>query len=349
MGTNIKDIQITDDKIFKIGIDKISIYNFNFDIKTNKIKGTILEDEKMKKITITGTDEFFKIISTYYKDNKNKLKENNYNLITFNPNKILYNNNILNATPRELNQALEKIENELKENEININFENAKIKEIEININIPVDFLEFKDTFRVLLRPLGKWQEINAINQSEKIKESTELESLFAKINNSIVLRIYDKTKESEIDNPKISRIEFSIKKEALNYYLEKLGKENNINTLLENKDIIKNIFIERINKLFKQSLKYIENKKKLLKNEYIAFKKTNHLAISHGRKAERGVYNYLEKFDIFDYNILIDIIKETGTPNQWREIQIIKKKYSHLNNIEKLNYLIEYVNKAIK
>lgn len=349
MRANIKNIQITDEKIFKIGIDKVVLYNFDFphNMKNIKIDSTKIINVKEYTHKTIIKDKLCEVMNVCYLTNEeNKIKENYYNILTFNPNKILYNNNIQNATPKEVNQALEKIKKHFENKDIDIDFANSKIKEIEININIPVDFLEFKEVFRALLKPFGKWEEISGFNQSEKLKEITELESLFIKINNSSILRIYDKTKESEFEAPKISRVEFSIKKSTLDYYFKKIGKENNINTLLENENIIKNIFKEKINKIFQQTLKHIENKKKLLQREYIAFKKTSVFALAHGRCQKRGVYNYLEKFDIFDYNILIEIIKECGNSNIWRETQIIKKKFSHLNNMEKLNYLIEFIEK---
>ena len=329
--------------IYRIGIDKVTLYNFDFEIMPgeNEIINSleIEKESNVKRIIIKN--ELCNILDVCYNGEENK----RYKLISFNPNKILEGHNIRNSTPKELKKAMEKLKDYLKEKGAIINFENAKIKEIEININIPVNFLEFKETFRALMKPLGKYQEISDINQSEKIKESTELESLFAKINNNTILRIYNKSKESNI-NTSISRIEFSIKKGSLNYYLGKLGKENNINVLFENENIITDIFKDKLNKIFKKTLEYVEKKKIVLKNEYIAFKNAGRLAKKYGRKEHRGIYTHLEKMGIFDYNILIDIIKTCSLGNVWRETQTVKNKYSHINNIEKLNYLMEFINK---
>lgn len=339
-------------KDFKIGIDKISLYNFDVNMSESDEFYLYEDYEKgIKKEIIKN--EWCSIVHAYYltKDNKTKeIQEKNYKNITLNPNKILYGHNVGNSTPQELKKALEKLKEKLKEKNVYIDFSNAKIKDIEININIPKDFKEYTQVFKHLIRQTKKPQEIGAFIKTEIYKERIQTESLFGIIKKNTILRIYNKSLESGLDYP-LSRIEFLIKKGALNYYLEKNKKENNLNVLFENPDIINNIFIEKITDIFKKARKDIQERiKGYLTREYLAFKSSGKLAREHNRTEKRGVYNYLvDNFIVFDYNILIEIVKEFNKKNASREIKIIKEKYSYLNNIEKLNYLIEFIYKFNK
>ncbi len=129
---------------FRIGIDKISLYNFQ--IQTDKFFKKLVEEKNhiLKEKTIVA-DEFFSLISVYslFEENS-EIKENIYNKITFNPNVLLTGDNICNSSTEDLVKALEKLKNILNEKGIYVDFSETKIADIEINLNIPVDFDKYR-------------------------------------------------------------------------------------------------------------------------------------------------------------------------------------------------------------
>ncbi len=78
------------------------------------------------------------------------------------------------------------------------------------------------------------------------------------------------------------------------------------------------------------------------LELSYLQFKKSNKLARATGRPLQRNVYKHLEDNSwIFDCSNLEEIISVHDKPHKTREVKRIKKNYSHLNNKEKLSYLV--------
>lgn len=333
------------EKTFRIGIDKISLYNF--ELKTNKsFKKLIETKENVLKEKNIISDEFFSLISSYtlFEDNS-EIRESYYNNITFNPNVLLTGNNICNSSTEDLKKSLEILTNILREKDIFIDFSEAKIADIEININIPIDFNEYTEVFLLFFRQLRNSKAINAIVNTEKFSETKIEESYFSRLNKNITFKVYSKTREKNLDVD-ITRMEYFIETSAYEYSLKKYGKDNYLRTLLDNPGILKDIFLNRVKKDFLiKSISFIENNiKPVLEREYLAFKNANRLARKIGRKEERNVYRYLEKFWIFDYSFLIDLIKEYDPYHKSRETKTIIKKWSHYNNLKKLNYLEDFI-----
>lgn len=336
---------LSHEKIFRIGIDKISLYNFSIVTEKKFKKLTEYKDNCLKEKTII-TDELFSIVNSYtlYQEEK-ELKESFFNKITFNPNKILTGDNICNAGVSDLAIAIEKLTNILKQKEIFIDFSGAKIADIEININVPVDFNEYSEVFMLFFKQINFSKVISAVTDSEKIKNFRIDESFFTRINKSLTFKVYSKDREKNL-NTSISRLEYFFETSAYKYAVERYGVDNSVSALLKNEKLIENIFRERLKKDFiKKAFNYIENKiKPLLEKEYIAFKKSNLLARSSGRKEERNVYRYLEQFWIFDYSFLIVLIEKYDSKHKGRETKKILEKYVQHNNLKKLNYLLELI-----
>ena len=330
---------------FRIGIDKISLYNFQ--IQTNKVFKKLVEEKKniLKEKNIIS-DEFFSIISSYtlFEDNSG-IRESYYNNITFNPNILLTGNNICNSSTDDLKKSLEILTNLLKAKDIFIDFSEAKIADIEININIPIDFNEYAEVFLLFFKQMKNPKATSAIVDTERISEAKIEENYFSRLNKNITFKVYSKTREKNLDVD-ITRMEYFIETSAYEYSLKKYGKDNYLKTLLDSPGILRDIFFNRIKKDFLlKSISFIENSiKPVLEREYLAFKSANRLARKTGRKEERNVYRYLEKFWIFDYSFLIDLIKEYDPYHKSRETKIIIKKWSHYNNLKKLNYLEDFI-----
>lgn len=93
---------------------------------------------------------------------------------------------------------------------------------------------------------------------------------------------------------------------------------------------MLKILFLERVKKDFLlNSIRYIENEiKPILEREYLSFKSINRLARRTGRREKRNVYRYLEKFWIFDYSFLIELIDKYDIKNRGRETKKIMKGF---------------------
>ena len=332
-------------KIFRIGIDKISLYNFS--IKTNKEFQKLIDNRGncVKEKTII-TDELFSIINSYtlFQEGE-ELQENIFNKIVFNPNKLLTGDNICNTTPDQLPKVIEKLTKLLKEKGVEIDFSEAKIADIEINLNVPVDFNDYSEVFTLFYKQLKKSKLISEISDSEKISEFRIDESYFSRLSRSVTFKIYSKDREKGL-NFKVTRLEYYLESLAYKYAMSKYNLDSSLKDLIANPKVIEDIFRERVKKDFIiKSLKYIENNvKPVLEREYLAFKKANVLAKMTGRKEERNVYKYLEKFWIFDYSFLIELIGKYDSKHKGREIKRICAKYDHCNNLKKLNYLLELI-----
>lgn len=330
---------------FRIGIDKISLYNFQ--IQTDEVfKKEVDYKKNILKEKTTITDEFFSLISIYSLFEENlDIKESIYNKITFNPNVLLTGDNVCNSSTKDLAKALEKLKNILEEKGIFIDFSETKIADIEINLNIPIDFEEYNEVFKLLSGQLDNTKTINALKLGEKIAKFEIRESFFSRINKNITFKVYSKTREKQLTTD-ITRMEYFLETSAYKYFFEKYGKDNSLKTLLESPDMLRILFLERVKKDFLlKSIRYIENEiKPVLEREYLNFKSINKLARRTGRREKRNVYRYLEEFWIFDYSFLIELIDKYDIKNRGRETKKIMKNYLQHNNLEKLNYLEEFI-----
>lgn len=331
--------------IFRIGIDKISLYNFS--LKTNREFQKLTDyKENCVKEKVIITDELFSIVNSYvvYQDN-NKLEETLFNKITFNPNKILTGDNVCNTSVKELATALEKLKNVLKDKEIEIDFSEARIADIELNLNVPIDFNEYSEVFMLFFRQLNKSKKISAIVDSDSLSTSTIDEDYFSRINKSVTFKIYSKDREKNLDF-KVTRLEYFLEYASYKYTMGRYNLDNTLKDLLDSNGVIEDIFITRTKKDFiLKSMSYIEKRIKIvLEREYIAFKKANALAKRNGRKERRNVYKYLEKFWVFDYSFLIELVEKYNSKNKGREIKRVIQDFSQHDNLKKLNYLLETI-----
>lgn len=331
------------EKIFRIGIDKISLYNFS--LKTEKKFKTLTDskDNYLKEKTIIS-EELFSIITSYtIYQNNNEIEESYYNKITFNPNKILTGDNICNSSVEELYVALKKLKEILSSMGVEIDFSEAKVADIEINLNIPVDFEDYSQVFMLFFKQLSNAKAISAITQSYKNKYFKIDESFFARLSRKSTFKVYSKDREKKLST-KITRLEYYFEDNSYKYLAEKFGANNTIRALTN--ELIEDIFRYKATKDFiKKSFTYIETElKPLLEREYLAFKQANKLARISNKKEERNVYKYLEQFWIFDNSFLIELVEKHNSKNKGREIKRIFEKFSQHDNLKKLNYLLDLI-----
>ncbi|MGB6129145.1 MAG: hypothetical protein WBG30_10370, partial [Psychrilyobacter sp.] len=237
--------------------------------------------------------------------------------------------------------------NLLESKNISIDLTEAKISEIEINMNFELTFEEYKEVFTLLFLKLPKLRKIGNINLNESYKKLF-LDSTLDGGWKSHKVRIYDKKREVDDKNIldfDLTRLEWWLSSSTYKYYAtERFNINNTLEALLENSYILDKIFTELCHeKLFKEAYRYLEKElEPNLELSYLQFKKSNRLARATGRSPQRNVYKYLEDNSwIFDYSNLEKIISLHDKPHKTREDKRIKKNYSHLNNKEKLSYLV--------
>lgn len=330
------------DKLERVGIDKLVLSGIK--IETDK-KSLFTEGQGWVEEKFEIKEEQFSIEKTIKLYESGEVRETTY--LRFNPNKILHGHNIYNARNFELKESINRLISLLNDKNIHIDLSDAKISEIEININLDLTFEEYKEVFTLLFLKLPKLRKIGNINLNESYKKLFQDSTLDGGWKNHKV-RVYDKKREVDDKNLldfELIRLEWWLSSSTYKYYAtERFNIDNTLEALLEDHNILDKIFMELCHeKLFKEAYRYLE--KELVPNlelSYLEFKKQNKLARVTGRSSKRNVYKYLEDNSwIFDYSNLENIISSHDKPHKTREIKRIKDNYSHLDNKDKLSYLV--------
>ncbi len=332
-------------KYNRIGIDKLVLSGIK--IKTER-PGLFTEGVGWIEEKLEVKEELFSIEKTTKLYESGEIREATY--LRFNPNKVLYGHNIYNSRRAELEQSIKRLMDILNSKKITIDMTEAKISEIEININLDIVFEEYKEVFTLLFLKLPKLRKIGNINLNEAYKKLFKDLTLDGGWKNHKV-RVYDKRREvadKNIIDYELTRLEWWLSSSTYKYYAsERFHIDNTLEALLNNEYILDRIFKELCReKLFKEAYRYLEKElEPNLELSYLQFKKQNKLARSRGKAPQRNVYKYLEDNSwIFDYSNLIDIVTIHDKSHKTREIDRIKKNYSHLNNKENLSYLVSII-----
>lgn len=314
----------------KIGIDKISLTGFT-------IKNLNVVNYDLEKKTKTTRQRVLKDRFERYQLIKYRTEEQSYYKLIFYPSRILWGNNIKNVNIKELLKALEWTRQELETKGIYLEeLEKATIKDIEININLKIDFENYINIFRLLI-PKGA---IYGKNRNDNIN----IETIETKTTTT-GFKIYNKGKQQ---NTSFKLVRFEYWLENSNYYqiVNKLGYDNTLQTLIKKPFLLVDIFKLKIKDMFRKALKYIKEKiYKPLKKEYTNIKKYNSVV---SKKSIKPIYKQLENikpFGIFDKNILIGIIKASQYErNKNREIKKIMEIYKDFNEMEKLKNIYKLI-----
>lgn len=313
----------------KIGIDKISLTGF-------KIKNIDMVNYDLEKKTKTTRQKILKDNYERYQLIKYRIKGENYYKLILYPSRILWGNNIKNANVSEFLKALEWVKEELKEKGLILEgIEQAKIKEIEININLKISFQEYETAFKMLL-PTAK-----IYGKNKKDGLSVETLETKGKTNG---FKIYDKAKQQKLYYGLV-RFEYYLKDIHYQMICQKNGYSGDLQTLIKKPFLLSVIFKQKTKDLYKKTLKYINREiKKPLKNRYTEIKKYNKTATKKDIKPIYKQLEMVEPYGIFDKNILVSIIKESNEKNKNREIKKVLELYRDFNELEKLKQLYIFI-----
>lgn len=350
-------MKIDKSKLNVIGIDRIVLNDIDI-LNFDTLDFDIVNDEKEQKKQIKIKDEFFKL---FYSRNINKNTGEIYNtsLLEFNPIKIYYGHNIYNSDIKQLERGLNYIKETLSIKGIKIDFSKSKIKEIELNITIAQNFIEFSEIFELI----GSANHKSALSISSFLnkdipKEMVRTRTLYlnplgSKKSSGKTIKIYDKTYElmqsrEMFIEEELTRVEILLGSNFLKSMLKKNGLSNDLKDFT-NDDIIEKIYKESLVKEFViKPMNYIENLKKDLRYKFKNFKRNEKVKreyreklkaqgkeIPEEYKEERGVFEYLKKESwIFDACLLSEIVQKEVSTKDRKAYQIqIEKKYKNIKN----------------
>lgn len=332
------------EKCLRFGVDKLSIYNFKLSCH-NELKAVEDNESYLKESLYIREKGLFNLeYSITLMKNSNEVKE--YSMLTFNPNKILFGHNIYNSKKAEIDYALDKLLEIFKSKGIELNIENSKLKDIEINLNFSVDYQEYYEVFLLMISQLRNSKYFGEIKNSKKFKDKFLDEGLFNR-NTRKAVRIYDKSREVKskegINISCLSRFEMTLFRPSINFYCKKNNLINDFSSLTDSfiEEIFKYYFERDINSNINS---FLEDLRKIIESEYIAFKNTQKLARKFKKKEQRKIYEYLKQFWIFDKEQLISIIKEYDKAHFSREREKINKEFNNRDNFYKLYQILEII-----
>ena len=352
-------------RLSKIGIDRIVISNFkinNFDKLEKK--------ELLEKLTFTKKfslkDENYNF--SYCNNTKENGDEYDVTFLEFNPTKIMTGLNIYNSNMEELKKSIEFLETSFKENGIDLDLSNSKIKEIELNITLPIEFQLLNEVINLFgkankRRGLG----IYTIDPEEHtIQKMQKLGTFYinSKRKTGKTIRIYDKTAELQIKknifiSEPLTRVEVLFGRDFIREVLEKKGLDNQLNSFLTIKD-------NELNQMFQDALKQeliinvekaLEKLEKKLISAFNNFRRIERVKrkerkkiIEKGEevpfylKQDRGVFKYLDKnYWLFDKSFLIKMCSLIESRDRGAYIKQLKK-YDHLVNLDIYKIFIKKV-----
>lgn len=232
------------------------------------------------------------------------------------------------STERELLEVLELIQQELKGLGFgNVDLKSALIKEIEINVNVPLEreFKEYEKVFEyckeLLPKGLKATDNKNGAGLNGSYKGNNGEYTGFKVGNGSRTLKFYDKKtnvlkKYGEQEKGELLRIEYR--------YMNTVTVKNNLGTnrlgdLLEDKGM------ERVRKAFKDSLE-----KDLINRIYKDIDKQ----LKHARKYlkrcrdTKGACKYVVSYKPIDVEIVIDVLKDITNPKSYaRDCKVLLKE----------------------
>ncbi len=217
-----------------------------------------------------------------------------------------------------------------------------------MNINLPKSFDELKEVFALMFLSSPKSKIVSNHEGSFKYKELYKERTIQGEWQSYSGI-VYDKTaqiNDKSILNTPITRLEWRFTGAIYNYYARLNNIDTKLESLLNNWHILEQIFKNHCDKKLRVNAENnIKNKiKPELEIQYLAFKRAAKFAHENNRIAPRNVYKYLEEFWIFDYTFLEELIKKHDKAHWKREIERVRSKYICHDNLEKLNYLANYI-----
>jgi len=332
------------DKVFRFGVDRIVIGNINI----KNLGSDIIFKNEIKKEEFGKCEDVDKLFTLNYKVDflKNGQVIQKHTL-RFNPNKILFGNNLGNARELEINEAIKILKRILKDKKLEVDFENAQIYELEININMPINIHKNDEVSDTIMAQFSEAKVISKLNKNTfKIIDRQEQETWFSS-GNYPIFKIYDKTKQLKDKKikEKIIRFEFIFNKKTYESRANKLNIDNKLSTLLNNFNLIEKMFInEFYDKVLSKIPNYLNEVEKNIELVYKSFKQNQLLARKTGRKEKRNVYLFLKEFVLFDKELIYPVIKRHNKINFSREVKRTNKLLNHIDGNRKFNRLVELI-----
>lgn len=361
-------MQIDLSKLGKIGIDRVVINNFSVLNFEELEKKEIVKAQDITEV-IEVKDEMY--ILTYSRKTRADNEVYSYSTLEFNPCKIADGHNIYNADLKELKDAIAAIIKSLQFRGIEIDVSEAKIKEIEINITLPLSFEKLREVVLLIGRAnykkaLGMYSFSNE-NIPDLIKKDRSLylnSTEFKKENTGKVIKIYDKTfeiytKQGILIDEELTRLEVLFGQDYYRSVVERFGSDNSLKAFIAN-DVIGEMFKQAITtEIVLRPQKYITVIKKRLTDEFLNFKRNEKVKREYREllkiqkkeippeyKEERGVFEYLKKEAwIFDCSFLTEIINEHVTSKRrYDYVKQIEKKYKAIKNLSLLKDFLKKI-----
>ncbi len=360
-------------KLEKVGIDRIVLNNFqilNFDELDKETKYTA-NNEIVEKIEYI---EYGIFSLSYTKNSKGETGETyHFSSLELNPSKLKNGHNIYNANLTELRESLEIVLKKLESVGIKLDITEAKIKEVEIDMTLVIDFEELQEVILLIGRANYKKALVISSFRNEDIPQKLKRDRtlyLNSKVpdvkkgNTGKIIKFYDKTFELYIRqgikiDKELMRIEVLFGQDYFRNIMERIGLDNSLKTFLMN-NVLEDIFIKSLtNELLIKPKKYIEKIKKKLNYDFNNFRRNENVKreyrkryIEQGKeipeayKEERGVFKYLKNNSwIFDFSFLLEVVNKNiiSRHRQNFEKQILKN-YTNITNLSIYNFLIKKV-----
>ena len=354
-------------KLEKVGIDRIVLNNFqilNFDELDKEAKYTA-NNEIVEKIEYI---EYGIFSLSYTKNSKGETGETyHFSSLELNPSKLKNGHNIYNANLTELRENLEIVLKKLESVGIKLDITEAKIKEVEIDMTLVIDFEELQEVILLIGRANYKKALVISSFRNEDIPQKLKRDRtlyLNSKVpdvkkgNTGKIIKFYDKTFELYIRqgikiDKELMRIEVLFGQDYFRNIMERIGLDNSLKTFLMN-NVLEDIFIKSLtNELLIKPKKYIEKIKKKLNYDFNNFKKNENVKreyrkryieqdkeIPEAYKEERGVFKYLKNNSwIFDFSFLLEVVNKNiiSRHRQNFEKQILKN-YKNITNLSIYN-----------
>lgn len=351
-------------KLSKIGIDRIVLSNF----KINNFK-ELQKTEILNKLSFIQqlklNDDTYNF--SYCTTTKENGVEYDISVLEFNPTRIFTGFNLYNSNMETLKRSIEYIKECFVKNGIELDLTEAKIKELEINITLPIDFTSLNDVIALFGRANNRGIGIYTIDPFEhSVRKMSKLGTFYinSKRKTGKVIKIYDKSLELQIKKnlflpEPLTRVEVLFGRDYFREVMLKKGLDNKLYSFLTLKDDdIEKFFKDSLKKELivntKKTLKQIENKVKYHFNNFRRNEKAKKVEriklknlgkdIPEIYKEERGVFKYLiENYWVFDFSFLIKLCDLVENKSK-KSYLVQLKKYSNINNLEKYNDFISRI-----
>ena len=358
-------MEIELNKLSKIGIDRVVLSNFKIR-NWDKLDKKEIIDKLIYTQKLNFKDENYDF--SYCNNLKDTGEEYDISYLEFNPIKLMTGLNIYNANMEDFKKCILYIEDSFKKSGIELDLSEAKIKEIELNITLPIVYSDLSEVITLFgkankKRGLGLYT-IDPDETSIHKMQKTGTFYINPKRKTGKVIKIYNKTLElnnkSEvyISQP-LTRLEVLLGRDYFREVMERIGLDNTLSKFIS-------LTNENLSKIFQEAIEQelianveitLEKLEKKLIRAFFNFRKNENSKrkerikiLNNGKtipdylKEDRGAFRYLEKnFWIFDVSFLSKICTLIESKN--RNAYIIQlKNYSNINNLEKYKDFINRI-----